>query len=493
MRSRLVAPLVVLGLLLGLPVTSHAAPAFEKPSIGSNDGEPTMTRDQALSTLVQGEAMLGDEATLSEGLSKMLDAYIALEAIDGAEARGVKELRSWLVKVLETVEFMDEAAALRSRGSYVDHPLSVMPSTWFASQQSSGITMETAEAEVERAFGLLEQGKIEGLTLLLQVYEVLERELGAEEEASILVRSFLVGMLEVGGFAEEATNLRARGSVTPASEEDIEAYAQVWLLIIGAENSADSTFGTGDAFAKPNSNSSSSSSSPFESSSSDSSSESSSESSTDSSSDSSDESWEDDEEYKPKVFQPGSVVPSLGLDLGLGTWQPEFGRKGFIWLLGLDVHWTLFSARFFNMQLGGGGVFGRNRDKRWLADAHGEVILGFDFSKLYLRPEFGGGYDQVAGGDEPTTTSFAVIAAPYYHFGGTLGVRFGDRFGLYGRAVRLNRDNALLRNETRVRAGFLLDNDGEFALDFAFVFTDYEAPEGGAGARLFAGALGVRI
>ena len=82
-----------------------------------------MTRDQALAKLVEAEGLLTTDAA-ADALLTMLEVYLVLESTDGAEAPGVKELRSWLVKALETLGLPDEAAALRSRVSYITSPIS---------------------------------------------------------------------------------------------------------------------------------------------------------------------------------------------------------------------------------------------------------------------------------------------------------------------------------------------------------------------------------
>ena len=484
-RHRVPAICLGLGLLAWSP-SSFAAPVIEKEKLGPVPTETNLSRDDALRVLAEGEQLLQQEMVV-EALTKMLEAYIALEESDGPEASGVRELRSWLVKALETLEMVDEAKVLRARGSYVDHPLSVMPSTWFVAQQpTEQLSLDEATQAVETGLNMLQEGNIDGLGLLFAAHETCVRELGAESEEAKVIRSFLVGLLEVGGFTDEANNLRAQGSVTPATAEDNEVYAATWLRIIGAEDSADSVFGTESSSSLKPSDTSSSTSNDSGPSTLD----------TSSSDDSSswDDSSDDDEDYdyKPKVLQKGSAVPSLLIDIGIGTFQPEYGRKGLLWTAGLEAHWTLFTAKFFGMRLGGGGAFGRNRNKRWYADAHGELQMSFDFDKLYLRPEFGGGYDQLAGGDEPIAVAYHVAPAAYYHFGGALGVRFGEQFGMYARAVRLNRNVASMRNETRLRAGFIYWSD-EVGIDFAFVFTDYDAREGQPGARIFGGNIGLRI
>jgi hypothetical protein len=436
-----------------------------------------MTREQALAKLVEAESQLTTDAA-ADALATMLEVYLVLEATDGPEAPGVAELRSWLVTALETLGLPDEATALRQRGSFVDHPLSIMPSTWFKTSgqvTTSTMTEEQALAAVEQGLNLLMAGNVDGLALLVDAYFALETLYGAEHPETISLRSFLVGLLETGGFVDEGAALRQRGSVTEATQEDIEVYAATWVAIIAASEQSGNSgvisggIDTSTIKAPLGDDGSNGYDSPEE-----------------------PEPEPDPDPYKPKVIEPGSAIPSVGIDLGVGSFLPTLGKKGFIWTLGLDINWTLFRAKFFGMQLGGGGQFGRNRDKRWLFDAHGALGLLFDFQKVYFVPEFGGGYDGVSGGDRPTTEALRWIPAGYYHFGGKLGVRIGERFGLYGRAVRLNRINDVFSNETRVRGGFLLYFD-KAALDLAFVFTDFESRGDNPSARMFGGILGFRI
>lgn len=452
--------------LLAISPAALAGPAIEKESIGPVPTESNLTRDQALQVLVEGERLLEQEQ-VAEALAKMLEAYIALEQTDGPEARGVKELRSWLVKALETLGLTDEAGVMRSRGSYVEHPLSIMPSTWFPqANPSTPMTSDQALAAVEEGLSMLQRGNVDGLAKLLTAYEIIEREQGPESADAIALRSFLVGLLETGGFIDEANTLRARGSVEPVTQEDRDVYVATWQAILEAEQAGTSPLTTP---TQPTPTFSDPSPPPQP-----------------------QPAPEPEPEPEPKKIEKGSVVPSVLVDLGVGTFQPEYGRKGLIWSAGLELHWTLFRAKWFGMQLGGGGQFGRNRDKRWQADAHGELRLSFDFEKVYIRPEFGGGYDQIAGGKAPIATAFHVAPAGYYHFGGTLGVRFAQRFGLYGRAVRLNRGDTVMPNETRVRGGFLIEIE-KAAIDMAFVFTDYDARADEPGARIFSGNLGIRF
>ncbi|PRQ10161.1 hypothetical protein [Enhygromyxa salina] len=469
--------------LLASPSLAQAAPSISKERIGPVPTESNLSHEQALRVLVEGETLLEQEL-IAEGLAKMLEAYIALELSDGPEARGVKELRSWLVKALETVELKDEANTLRARGSYVEHPLTVMPSTWFsagAAANTAQMGIADAELAVKQGLDLLQAGNIDGLDRLLLAYEILERELGPEGGDTVEVRSFLVGLLETGGFMDEAKILRQRGSVNEATADDKEVYAATWLRVIEASGSADSVLGTGGisgSSIKDTSSSSSSSSSTGI-------------AATSETSETSEDEIEVDD-GKSKVVEKGNVIPSVLIDLGVGSFQPEYGRKGLIWNAGLALHWTLFTAKFFSMQLGGGGQFGRNRDKRWLADARGELRLNFNFGKVYLTPEFGGGYDQIAGGKLTIAEAYHVAPAAYYHFGGTLGVHFTDRIGMYARAVRLNRDDPAMRNETRVRGGFLMQVE-KATIDLAFTFSDYDAREDDPGARIYSGNLGFRF
>jgi hypothetical protein len=453
--------------LLAVSPTAFAGPAIEKESIGPVPTESNLSREQALQVLLEGERLLEQEL-VAEALAKMLEAYIALEQTDGAEALGVKELRSWLVSALETLGLPDEAATLRSRGSYVEHPLSVMPSTWFPqANPSASMTVDEATKAVEDGLAMLQQGNVEGLGKLLTAYEIVEREQGAESGDAIAIRSFLVGLLETGGFVDEANTMRARGSVTPATQEDQQVYAATWARILEAAQASSSPL-TGPATSDVAPTDPSTPEYVPE------------------------PEPEPEPDPEPKKVEKGSLIPSVLIDLGVGTFQPEYGRKGLIWSAGLELHWTLFRAKWFGMQLGGGGQAGRNRDKRWQADAHGELRLSFDFEKVYLRPEFGGGYDQLAGGKLTIAEAYHVAPAGYYHFGGTLGVRFAERFGFYGRAVRLNRGDSLMRNETRVRGGFLIDLE-KASVDMAFVFTDYDARDDDPGARIFSGNLGFRF
>jgi hypothetical protein len=465
MPQRFPAVCLTTCLLAISPAAFAAGPAIEKESIGPVPTESTLTREQALQVLVEGERLL-DQELVAEALAKMLEAYIALEQTDGAEARGVKELRSWLVSALETLGLPDEAATIRSRGSYVEHPLSVMPSTWFPqANPTAPMSADEAAQAVEDGLNMLQAGNVEGLAKLLTAYEIVEREQGAESVDAIAIRSFLVGLLEAGGFVDEANTMRARGSVEPATAEDQQVYAATWAKILEVAQASSSPLtaptttdvvpsdpATPEYVPEP----------------------------------------EPEPEPAPKKIEKGSVIPSVGIDLGVGTFQPEYGRKGLIWSAGLELHWTLFRAKWFGMQLGGGGQAGRNRDKRWQADAHGELRLLFDFEKVYLRPEFGGGYDQLAGGKSLIAEAYHVAPAGYYHFGGTLGVRFAEKFGFYGRAVRLNRGDSLMRNETRVRGGFLLGLE-KATIDMAFVFVDYDPRADDPGARIFSGNLGFRF
>jgi hypothetical protein len=448
--------------LLAISPAAFAGPAIEKESIGPVPTESNLTRDQALQMLVEGERLLEQEL-VAEALAKMLEAYIALEQTDGPEASGVKELRSWLVKALETLGLPDEAGVMRARGSYVEHPLSIMPSTWFPqANPTAPMSADEAVKAIEDGFAMLEQGNVEGLAKVLTAYEIVERDQGAESEGAIAIRSFLVGLLDTGGFTDEANTMRARGSVIPSTQEDIDLYTAIWAAILQAEQAGASPFSTPTDTATT----------PVE--------------------PTPEPIPEPEPEPAPKKVEKGSVIPSVLIDLGIGTFQPDYGRKGFIWSGGLELHWTLFRAKWFGMQLGGGGQFGRNRDKRWQADAHGELRLLFDFEKVYIRPEFGGGYDQLAGGRMAIADAYHVAPAGYYHFGGTLGVRFAKRFGLYGRAVRLNRGDTVMPNETRVRGGFLIEIE-KAAIDMAFVFTDYDPRGNAPGARIFSGNLGFRF
>ena len=103
-------------LAAGFPALAHAGPGITKK--GSQNPPPqtstpapsqsSASRDAALSKLREGERLLQAEK-VGDALVKMLEAYLELEKIDGAEAKGVKELRSWLVKALEVAELKDEA------------------------------------------------------------------------------------------------------------------------------------------------------------------------------------------------------------------------------------------------------------------------------------------------------------------------------------------------------------------------------------------------
>ena len=482
MRSSVRAPAFALAAILTLPSLAHAAPGSDsqfKERVEST--ESTMTRDQALALLVEAEQLLTTDRA-AEAMLAMLEVYIVLESTDGPEAPGVKELRSWLVKALETIALPDEAKTLRQRGSYVDHPLSVMPSTWFKASgavATSTMTNDQALAAVEQGLGRLERGDVEGLAMLIDAYFAIEQQQGAESEDAKALRSFLVGLLETGGFTEEAANLRLRGSVVEANSEDVEVYAATWLAIINAEQGGSAVISGIDKSSMKSSGSSGTTTDPG----------------TIDSGTTPDPGTDDpgDDPYKPRIIEKGSPVPSVGIDLGIGSFQPTVGTKGLIWTLGLDVRWTLFRAKFFGMQLGGAGTFGRNRDKRWLTDVWGGIGLLFDFEKVYFVPEFGGGYDGVAGGKKATTEALRWAPAGYYQFGGRLGVRFAERFGLYGRAMRVNRVESVFANETRVRGGFLIYFD-KAALDLAFVFTDFESKsDTDPSARMFGGILGFRI
>jgi hypothetical protein len=486
MRPRALALALALATPTLIPSLAQASPGTtSKERVAP--AQPTMTRDQALTKLVEAEGLLTTDQA-ADALLVMLEVYLVLESTDGAEAAGVAELRSWLVKALETIGLPDEAAALRSRGSYIDHSLDIMPSTWFkasgAVTTTVTMTPEQALASVEQGLGLLQQGNVDGLALLIDAYFAIEQQQGAESEDAQALRSFLVGLLETGGFVDEASALRQRGSVAEATQADIEVYAATWLAIIEAgsqQSGGASILGGIDKSSIKSSvpTGTTTTTTP-----------------TDPGSDPVDpvEEPEDPKPDRPKLdIEKGSAVPSVGIDLGVGTFLPTLGTKGLIWTLGLDIHWTLFRAKFFGMQLGGGGLFGRNRDKRWLTDAYADLGLLFDFEKVYFVPEFGGGYDGVAGGDKATTEALRWAPAGYYHFGGKLGVRFGERFGMYGRAVRVNRIDNIFANETRVRGGFLLYFD-KAALDLAFVFTDFESKgDGNPEARMFGGILGFRI
>jgi hypothetical protein len=468
--------------LLALSPIAQAAPSISKERVGPVPTESNLGHDDALRVLIEGEELLAKEL-VAEGLAKMLEAYIALEQTDGAEARGVKELRSWLVKALETVDLKDEANTLRARGSYVDHPLSVMPSTWFhplSTPSTDAMGMEEALTNVQQGLDKLQVGDIDGLGQLLLAHEILVRELGPEGGDTKEVRSFLVGLLETGGFQDEANVLRQVGSVNEATPSDVEVYVNTWTRVLEAAGSADSVLGGdgGGLSGTTIKDAGTLGTSEVV--------------STDTVIEAQEDDDGGDDEEKEKLVQPGSAVPSVLIDLGVGTFAPEYGRKGLIWTAGLDLHWTLFGVKFFSVQLGGGGKFGRNRDKRWLADARGELRLDFDFGKVYMTPEFGGGYDQIAGGKLTIAEAYHVAPAAYYHFGGTLGVRFAERLGLYGRAVRLNRDDRIMRNETRVRGGFLMQLD-KASIDLAFSFIDYDARDDDPGARVYTGNLGFRF
>src|SRR5690606_22627905 len=173
MRSSVRAPAFALAAILTLPSLAHAAPGSDsqfKERVEST--ESTMTRDQALALLVEAEQLLTTDRA-AEAMLAMLEVYIVLESTDGPEAPGVKELRSWLVKALETIALPDEAKTLRQRGSYVDHPLSVMPSTWFKASgavATSTMTNDQALAAVEQGLGRLERGDVEGLAMLIDAY-----------------------------------------------------------------------------------------------------------------------------------------------------------------------------------------------------------------------------------------------------------------------------------------------------------------------------------
>ncbi|EDM79233.1 hypothetical protein PPSIR1_03813 [Plesiocystis pacifica SIR-1] len=491
--SCLALPLAALSLAL-ISSTAHAAPSSTKEGASPSSSSPSSASDRsaALRLLEQGEALLNDESTLADGIAKMLEAYVILEQTDGAEARGVKELRSWLVKALDTLGMSEEAAELRSRGPYVDHPLSVMPSTWFpstpaASAGGSGsaaaggggpggaaMTYDEAAAAFEQGLTALKAGNIEGLGQVIDAYEAVEILNGAESDDAIVVRSFLVAFLEAGGFNEEAAVFRSRGSVEEASSDDTLLYQSIWLDILEQQQSTP----LGSKSLKGDINSSSPSPSP--------------QPTPSPQPEVEPEPVDPDRPNRPGV-EAGSATPAALIDLGLGSFQPDLGRKGYMWNLGFEVEWTLFRVGLFGMQLGGGGRFGRNRDKRWETDAYAALGLDFDLRKVFITPEFGGGYDGIAGGDTPLTEAMRVGHAPYYHFGGTLGFRLGDQLALYGRAVRLNRDLPEIRNELRIRGGIQWWFEDEGAVDFAFVFTGYEGPDEGPSAQLYTGNIGFRF
>lgn len=457
----------------------------------AQEPEQVVTREDAIAALEAGEIMLDDPNTLADGMTLMLVAYLALEELEGAEAAGVVELRSWLVKALDTAGLSSEAAELRGRGSYVDHPLNIMPSTWFKSKPGAGASGSTmsasdAEAAVERGLGLLEQGNVDGLGLLIDAYDVLERERGPESEDAIVLRSFLVGLLEAGGFTNEGGLLRGRGSVVEATEQDKQVYAATWLRILDAESSAASKLSglSASGLKVPSQGNTTNTSNT---------SNTTNTTNTGGTTGNDTPSEPEPDPVEPKVVEKGSPIPGVRIDLGIGSFQPEIGRKGMMWTLGFEARWTLFRAKFFGMEIGGGGAFGRNREKRWLAEAQGSLGLDFDFQKLYITPEFGGGYDGIAGGTLDPMTALRVNHAGFYMFGGTLGVRFAEKYGLYGRALRYNRFEEFIPNETRVRGGFLFEFADRGALDLAFVFTDYDSAEGQPGARLYSGVLGLRF
>jgi hypothetical protein len=485
---RHVALTLAIGTLLALPVSALAAPpaggSQTKEQVGpSTQPQAQLSREQAYAQLVRGEAML--EQQTGDGLALMAEAYFALEGYDGPEAPGVKELRGWLIKALDTLEFRDEAQLLRQRGSFVDHPLSVMPSTWFKTSGSvtSEVTMTQAQAEAALARGLelLQRGDVDGLGLIVDAYFAIEALQGPESGDAQVMRTFLVGLLEAGGFTDEGQALRRRGSVAPPTPEDSEVYAATWLAILEREQARSAA--PSGAVARPDIKTLSGGGSIT---------------TTPSEPTTIDEPEEPEDKRRRRErgkvdFEKGSARPSLGLDLGLGSFQPTLGTKGWMWTLGLDVHWTLFRVGVFGMQLGGAGQFGRNRDKRWMTDAYADLRLLFDFDVVYFTPEFGGGYDGIAGGTRPITEALRWNHAPYYHFGGGLGVRIGEKFGIYGRAVRLNRGDAAFAHETRIRGGFLVYLD-KAAIDLAFAFTDYEsAAETDPSARQFMGVVGFRI
>lgn len=439
-----------------------------KERVSPTETAPSMTREQALAALVEAEAQLNSD-TAADALLVMIAVYFVLEASDGAEAPGVKELRSWLVGALETLGLPDEAAEMRQRGSFVEHPLSIMPSTWFKTSgaiATNSMSVDEAIAAVERGLGLLQAGDVDGLALLVDAYFALELQQGAESVDATTLRCFLVGLLEAGGFVDEGQSLRVRGSMVEPTAEDLQVYAATWLRILEAEQSAPVIDSGIDKQSLEGTTSDPPPSDPG--------------------------GGEEPVDPEPKVVEKGSPIPSVGIDLGIGTFRPTLGSKGLQWTLGLDAHWTLFRAKFFGMQIGGGGQFGRNRDKRWLTDAWGGIGLVFDFEKIYFIPEFGGGYDGIAGGSKLPTEALQWAHAGYYHFGGKLGVRFGEKFGLYGRAVRVNRIHATFANETRVRGGFLVYLD-KAAIDIAFVFTDYDSKGDNPSARHFGGILGFRF
>lgn len=211
-----------------------------KERVSPTETAPSMTREQALAALVEAEAQLNSD-TAADALLVMIAVYFVLEASDGAEAPGVKELRSWLVGALETLGLPDEAAAMRQRGSFVEHPLSIMPSTWFKTTgaiATNSMSVDEALAAVERGLGLLQAGDVDGLALLVDAYFALEQQQGAESVDATTLRCFLVGLLEAGGFVDEGQSLRVRGSMVEPTAEDLQVYAATWLRILEAEQSA---------------------------------------------------------------------------------------------------------------------------------------------------------------------------------------------------------------------------------------------------------------
>jgi hypothetical protein len=479
MRSRVRALALALLATSTIPSLAEASPPGSQSTKDRvTPAQPTMSRDQALAKLVEAEGLLTTDQA-ADALLTMIEVYFVLEASDGAEATGVAELRSWLVKALETVGLPDEATALRSRGSFIDYSLEILPSTWFKTSgavTTSTMTAEQALAAVDQGLDMLLQGNVDGLALLVDAYFVIEAQQGAESPDAITLRSFLVGLLEAGGFVDEAAGLRQRGSVVEPTEDDKQVYAATWVAILEASSQPSDTAILGGVDGSTIKNSFSDTGTT-----------------TDPGSEPVDPDPIEPEPDKPKIVEKGSPIPSVGIDLGVGSFQPTLGTKGFLWTLGLDVRWTVFRAKFFGLQLGGAGQFGRNRDKRWLTDASGGLGLLFDFEKVYFVPEFGGGYDGVSGGDKPIAEALRWVPAGYYYFGGKLGVRIGEKFGIYGRAIRLNRIHDVFAHETRVRGGFLVNFD-KAALDLAFVFTDYESKgEGNPSARMFGGILGFRI
>jgi hypothetical protein len=187
-------------------------------------------RAQALALLHHGESLLATDGY--GGLLEMLEAYYILEDLDGAEDVRVRELRCWLFIAFRLGANPNPVSTLRLHGSRAERPLAVMPSTWFPRPLDPVLSESFDEAAmttlVPLGFDLLTEGDVEGLALLLSVHELAARQLGAQTEATITLRSYLVGLLEAGGYNEIAADLRKAGSVIEPSGDDRLRYEGIW-------------------------------------------------------------------------------------------------------------------------------------------------------------------------------------------------------------------------------------------------------------------------